>query len=212
MTLVLVSFNVLLFVSVLALAFRAWRREPSTRVKPIWLVLVLAMLALTAGGVHRIVVQATRIGWLSWLGEDLLLAEWQVVQSLVVGTLILFAYRTVRRATVSMRNVELIAGSLLKRVSAVECDVACLTRREREVLAEIGAGMLTDQELAACLHIAESTVQSHVKSLLRKTGLRRRQDLIGLALLHETELENGVSPIKGRHFPKLGEVFHHSQV
>ena len=212
MTLALVSFNVLLFLSVLTLAYRAWRREPSTRVKPIWLVLVLAMLALTAGGVHRLVVQATRIGWLGSLGEDLLLAEWQAVQSLVVGILILFAYRTVRRATVSMRTVERIAGSILERVSEVKLDASCLTQREREVLAEIGVGRFTDQELAGCLHIAESTVQTHVKSLLRKTGLKRRQDLIGVALLLESELSLGFSPLKGRHFPNLGEGFHRSQV
>lgn len=207
MTLVLVSANTLLFVSVLVLAVRAWRRELSPRVRPLWLVLILVMSALILGGIHRLALQASRFGWPAWMDQDLLLAEWQVGQSLVVGALIVFAFRTIRRTTAAMQRMERITGFLLDRVATVDLDVAGLTPREREVLAEIGAGRLTDGELAASLHVAESTVQSHVKSLLRKTGLRRRLHLIGVALLVESELVEGVSPIKGRRFPHFGERF-----
>ena len=82
-----------------------------------------------------------------------------------------------------MAASERIAGLILDRVAHVEIDGLDLTKREREVLTALGEGRLSDAELSAELHISDSTVQTHVKSLLRKSGLNRRQDLTAVAYL-----------------------------
>ncbi|MFF8032744.1 response regulator [Streptomyces sp. NPDC016626] len=58
--------------------------------------------------------------------------------------------------------------------------LASLTGREREILTVIGKGW-TNTEIAARLHLAESTVKTHVGRILAKTGSRDRIQAVILA-------------------------------
>lgn len=58
--------------------------------------------------------------------------------------------------------------------------LALLTPRERDVLAQIGAGA-TNAEIASALFIAETTVKTHVGSLLLKLEARDRVALVIIA-------------------------------
>ncbi|MFJ8596033.1 response regulator [Streptomyces sp. NPDC093598] len=60
-----------------------------------------------------------------------------------------------------------------------------LTDREREILTVIGQGW-TNTEIAARLHLAESTVKTHVGRILAKTGSRDRIQAVILA--YDTKL------------------------
>ena len=182
----LVTINALAFAALLGLSVRFMRREPSQRVRRLWMVVSLISGALIIGSLQRLVLQGATLGWLSQSATTGVIEGWQVVQSLMVVALALTAFATVKRVAVSMSTSERIAGSMLDRVGHVDLDRIDLTRREHEVLAAIGSGLLTDAELAEDLHISPNTVQTHVKRLLRKTGLNRRQDLIAVAFLMET--------------------------
>ncbi|MGW9435035.1 response regulator [Streptomyces sp. NPDC055607] len=63
--------------------------------------------------------------------------------------------------------------------------LAALTDREREILTVIGQGW-TNTEIATRLHLAESTVKTHVGRVLAKTGARDRVQAVILA--YDTQL------------------------
>ncbi len=57
---------------------------------------------------------------------------------------------------------------------------ARLTRREREVIELIAAG-LSNKEIADRLHLTSHTVKSHVHTVLEKLGLRTRLEVAAYA-------------------------------
>ncbi|MFJ8075709.1 response regulator [Streptomyces sp. NPDC096176] len=69
--------------------------------------------------------------------------------------------------------------------SVVDARLARLTEREREILTVIGQGW-TNTEIASRLHLAESTVKTHVSRILAKTGARDRVQAVILA--YDTQL------------------------
>ncbi|MEU7073196.1 response regulator transcription factor [Streptomyces narbonensis] len=63
--------------------------------------------------------------------------------------------------------------------------LSTLTEREREILTVVGQGW-TNTEIAERLHLAESTVKTHIGRILAKTGARDRVQAVILA--YDTQL------------------------
>ncbi|MEE1767990.1 response regulator transcription factor [Streptomyces sp. JV185] len=64
--------------------------------------------------------------------------------------------------------------------ATLDARIASLTEREREILTVIGRGW-SNTEIAERLHLAESTVKTHVTRILAKTGSRDRVQAVILA-------------------------------
>ena len=80
--------------------------------------------------------------------------------------------------TVTRRLVETYVSA--RAPVSVDAQVAALSPRERDVLAQLARG-LSNAEIAAALHLSEATVKTHVAGLLAKLGLRDRAQAIVLA-------------------------------
>lgn len=72
-----------------------------------------------------------------------------------------------------------------------------LSRREREVLGEVLAG-LDNRRIADRLRISEDTVKSHVKAIFRKLGARDRAHAVALAL--------GTAAVAGQHLYPVPQI------
>jgi DNA-binding NarL/FixJ family response regulator len=93
---------------------------------------------------------------------------------------LLYAIRSVHNgdSVVAPSTTRRLIGRFLPHLPSAEGvpdhkGFAELTAREREVLAEVGAG-LSNAEIAARLHISEATVKTHVGHIMAKLGLRDR--------------------------------------
>ena len=73
-----------------------------------------------------------------------------------------------------------------RRMAKKSSGVQPLSEREREVLQLVARGH-TYRQVGAELFIAEKTVENHVRNILAKLHLSRRQDLVRYAVEHGLE-------------------------
>jgi DNA-binding CsgD family transcriptional regulator len=150
----------------------------------LWRLAVLPIVAVILGGLQRLAVQAVRLGWLP---DDLLgflLEGWQIAQSAVVAAIGIYILVQMRLLAGRLLDVETVVGDMVDRVNSVNLDDLNLTRREREVLSVVGTSShIDDKTLAEKLGVSSDTAHTHISSLLKKTKLRDRRDLLVVAFL-----------------------------
>ena len=98
---------------------------------------------------------------------------------------LLDAIRTVHsgNAVLSPTDLATLLGARFPGRPPVPETYLSLTEKEREVFAEVARG-LSNTEIAARVYLGESTVKTHVGSLLRKLGLRDRVQIVVYAHEH----------------------------
>lgn len=180
---VAISINVALFAALAAWSVRYAVREELPRLRPLAWGLAAVAAAFVLGAVTRLLLVGVRLGWVDGRVSDFLLSEWHLIQSLAATAAGIAGLLVFRRFARSLRRADRLVSALSDRLPT-DADLAelGLTAREREVLAVIAGGKLSDQEIADELFISPATAGTHIKNMLRKTGMSNRRDLALLAV------------------------------
>jgi DNA-binding NarL/FixJ family response regulator len=132
------------------------------------------VLILTTFDLDEYVFEALRAGASGFLLKDVQPAQ------LVEAIRVVARGEALLAPTVTRRLLDRFAHTLPGAPEKPPPELASLTEREREVLGLL-AGGLSNAELAERLFLSETTVKTHVSSILRKLGLRDRVQAVVLA-------------------------------
>lgn len=96
-------------------------------------------------------------------------------------------------AWVDLEVLQLLAGPIAERDSRNLHSL--LTKREQQVLEGVLDG-LTNKAIAGRLGISEGAAKTILREIFRKTGVRRRSQLVRVALTGSSELNNPTDPTR----------------
>jgi LuxR family maltose regulon positive regulatory protein len=124
--------------------------------------------------------QALRLAAPNHLRRPILQAA-ESVQQLLADSGLANRNRWLQPRSVAAGSGQLV-GSISARTTGPESDayqpvVIALTKKETEVLGHL-AELLTTDEIAAAMFVSVNTVRSHVRSILRKLGVSRRNEAV----------------------------------
>ncbi len=132
------------------------------------------VLVLTTFDLDEYVFAALRAGAAGFLLKDAHPGELlAAIRSVAVGDAVVAPSAT-------RRLLQHVVHALPDAAAEADPRLASLTAREREVLLEVAHGA-TNAEIAAALHMAETTVKTHIGHLLAKLECRDRVGLVVLA-------------------------------
>jgi DNA-binding NarL/FixJ family response regulator len=132
------------------------------------------VLMLTTFDLDEYVYEALRAGASGFLLKDVQPAQ------LVDAVRVVARGDALLAPTVTRRLLDRFAQALPGPPEPPPPELEELTEREREVLALLASG-LSNAELAQRLVVSETTIKTHVSSILRKLGLRDRVQAVVLA-------------------------------
>jgi DNA-binding NarL/FixJ family response regulator len=135
------------------------------------------VLVLTTFDIDEYAFGALRAGASGFLLKDVRPAELVAAVRTVASGDAVVSPRVTRRLLEEYAQVLPVSGT---PQDSPYPQLAALTEREREVLATVAQG-LSNTEIAASLHVSETTVKSHIGRILAKLGLRDRVQIVVLA-------------------------------
>jgi DNA-binding NarL/FixJ family response regulator len=130
------------------------------------------IIMLTVSEAERDVLDAVAAGAVGYLAKNLTGPELQsAVRAAAAGE------------PVFSPGLALLVMKEFRRISAPDGGPTALTPREREVLQHVARGH-TYRQVGADLYISEKTVETHVRNILAKLHLHRREELARYAADH----------------------------
>ena len=175
--------NVILFGGLTVWGLRRARRENSPRIRTLAWALVAVSVAFVLSSLTRLALIAIGLGWIPGRLGEFLDSGWVLVQSVLALGIGVFAVAVIRRAAMSLREADRIVSLLSERLLGEgSLEEFRFTSRELEVLEVIAQGTLSDREISEILYISPATAATHVRNILKKSGVKSRRELV--LLLH----------------------------
>lgn len=173
-----IAINILLFAGLGAWVWTSMHEDDSPRIRVLSTMLAVVAAAFVLGAATRLVSVGVRMGWLDGRVGDFIASEWHLIQSLAATGLGVAAFFLVRRYGKSLKTADRIASAVSDRLfEGTSLTEYGFTAREIEVLRAISDGHISDNEIAEILFIAPATAATHVKNILKKSGVRSRREL-----------------------------------
>jgi len=132
------------------------------------------ILILTTFDVDEYVIEGLRAGASGFLLKDVRPAD------LVTAVRVVAAGDALLAPSVTRRLLDAVVGSLPSFRSGGSAVLDVLTPAERKILTCVGKG-LSNEEIAAELFVADTTVRTHIRHILDKLHLRDRVQAVILA-------------------------------
>ncbi len=146
------------------------------------MIVVLICGAGLVRSIQDIGMHAIRLGWLPLSTGGRLVSVLQAIIVLFGLAVLAPALIILRQLTSEFARTEVIADRFAGRLpKGVTTETAGLTKREVEVVEVVGSGLVSDREIADELTISTATAATHIRNIMRKTGVKRRADLTLLA-------------------------------
>jgi DNA-binding CsgD family transcriptional regulator len=175
---IVIAINMLLFAGLGLWVWTSMHKDDSPRIRVLSAMLAVVALAFVLGAATRLISVAVRMGWLDGRVGDFIASEWHLIQSLASTALGVVGFLLVRRYGKSLKTADRIATAVSNRLfEGSSLTEYGFTNREIEVLRAIADGYISDNEIAEILFIAPATAATHVKNILKKSGVRSRREL-----------------------------------
>lgn len=192
---VVVGLNLVFFSALAVLSFQKAKECVSGQTKSVMLTLSAIAAVIGLAGPQLIVLELRAAGRVSAGVADFFLTWWMfpmMIGVTFVGVLAARSFRTLNNLSQSDRIVRVLTETVELDPSVSDLG---LTARELEVLEEIVQGRTSDSAIAETLYISPSTAATHVRNIMKKAGVRSRNDLMLLnPTLDRSSIGSGARP------------------
>lgn len=180
--------NVILATALAIVAVRAARHGGGSMSRTLRRGLAIVGIALLLTVLQRMGIHLARLGLLSKDVDQFLRSWFQLILSLTTTALALGGLWVVLGLLREMSEREAVLDQLVERLPPDSMSAADrFTPRERDVLLVLARGKMTDQDIADELVISPHTAATHIRNMLKKTGLHERRQLVLLGQQYGVE-------------------------
>ena len=156
---------------------------PTLRVRQISRIAAAIIGVFLLWGGYIVAFNATRLGWIPTRDAyQVVTVGGFIVAAATTGVGVVAMVR-VPKICKEMGRVRHMASVLSSRVEdGREISKLGLTPREFEILEVMSEGSLSNQEISGALSMSPATAGTHIRNILKKAGLKDREDLVVLFL------------------------------